>query len=200
MSQPTRLEQILIVGMGPATDTLVQAFTAKGLNTRVVAESGDWSSLSKDTIKAVVVCKPATTQQAIAITQRLSRMGLGPIWTVLNVSDTTDVQTHGTYHVPVLVNEVADALSSPQPLNAQQSLARVYAPSALVGHTLDAGYLQSTQGVALLGLQRAGLGCQPVADGAAIEWGDCYVVAGSPQHIASLSHTPLRLVAGAASW
>ena len=200
MSQPTRLEQILIVGLGPATDSLVQAFNAKGLNTRAIAESGDWSSLSKDTIKAVVVCKPATTQQAIAITQRLSHLGLGPIWTVLNVADTTEVQTHGSYHIPVLVNEVADALSAPQRLNAQQSLARVYAPSALVGHTLDTHYLQTNQGVALLGLQRAGLDCLPVKDVTAIEWGDCYVVAGSPQHIASLSHTPLRLVAGAASW
>lgn len=200
MSQPTRLEQILIVGLGPASDSLVQAFNAKGLNTRAIAESGDWSSLSKDTIKAVVVCKPATTQEAIAITQRLSHLGLGPIWTVLNVSDTTEVQTHGSYHIPVLVNEVADALSAPQRLNAQQSLARVYAPSALVGHTLDTHYLQTNQGVALLGLQRAGLDCLPVKDGTAIEWGDCYVVAGSPQHIASLSHTPLRLVAGAASW
>ncbi len=200
MSHPTGLEQILIVGLGPATDALVKAFTAKGLNSRTIAESDDWSSLNKDTVKAVVVCKPATTQQAIAITQRLSHLGLGPIWTVLNVSDTTEVQTHGSYHVPVLVNEVADALSAPQRLNTQQSLARVYAPSALVGHTLDTHYLQTTQGVALLGLQRAGLGCQPVPDGAAIEWGDCYVVAGTPQHIASLSHTPLRLVAGAASW
>ncbi len=200
MSHPTGLEQILIVGLGPASDSLVQAFNAKGLNTRAIAESGDWSSLSKDTIKAVVVCKPATTQQAIAITQRLSHLGLGPIWTVLNVSDTSEVQTHGSYHIPVLVNEVADALSAPQRLNAQQSLARVYAPSALVGHTLDTHYLQTNQGVALLGLQRAGLDCLPVKDGTAIEWGDCYVVAGSPQHIASLSHTPLRLVAGAASW
>ncbi len=197
--QPTHLEQILIVGLGPATDNLVQAFTVKGFNTRVVVDSGDWSLLNKDTIKAVVVCKLATNQQAIALTQRFSRMGIGPIWTVLNASDTTDVQYNGTCQLTVLVTEVAKALSAPQPLNAQQSLARVYAPRALVGHKLDAGYLQTTQGVALLGLQRAGLGCHSVADGTAIEWGDCYVVAGSPQHIASLSHMPLRLVASAAS-
>jgi hypothetical protein len=200
MLQATGLEEILIVGLGPATEQLVAAFNAKGLNARAIAEQGNWESLDPHIIKAVVVCKPATTQAAIGITQRLSRMHLGPIWTVLNVVQTDEVHTQGTYHVNVLVAEVADAISAARPLDAQNSLACVYAPQALVGQCLDAAYLQTYQGITLLGVQRAGQACVVPTPNAPIELGDCYVVSGSAKHITSFTHTPLCLVAGAASW
>lgn len=190
----------MIVGLGPDAEQLVAAFNAKGLNARAIAEQGNWASLNPDIIKAVVVCKPATTQAAIDITQRLSRMHLGPIWTVLNVVQTHEVHTQGTYHLQVLVAEVADALSAARLLDGQHSLACVYAPQALVGQCLDAAYLQTYQGITLLGVQRAGQACAVPAPNAPIQLGDCYVVTGTTPHITSFTHTPLRLVAGAASW
>lgn len=198
--QDIGLEEILILGASPASAQLAQAFKAQGFNTRVMAVEDDWSQLSPQTIKAVVVCKPETTQAAIALTQRLSQLHLGPIWTVLNVNQPHDVYTQGTYHPSTLVKEVAAALSAPQALDAQHTLARVYAPVALVGQRLDAAYLQTYQGVTLLGIHRMGQSCASPEPDALIEQGDCYVVSGANARITSFTHTPLRLVAGAASW
>lgn len=200
MSQATGLEEILVIGDGAATEQVITAFYAQGLNACAIGEQDDWTPLQPDRIKAVVVCKPATTRSAIEITQRLSRMHLGPIWTVLNVVHTDQVHTQGTYHVKTLVSEVADALSAPQALDAQHSLACVYAPKALVGQPLDANYLQTCQGITLLGLKRRGQACAAAATHAPIQLGDCYVVTGGHAHVNAITHTPLRLVAGAASW
>lgn len=200
MSTTAHVQQILLVGSGKTGHQLEQAFKAKGFNCLQVEDAHDDLADLKDNIKAVVVCNSVSGQQAVQITQRLSRLHLGPIWTVVDTPNTTHIHTHGSYHTQLLVNQVADAISAAQALDAKQSVARIYAPTALVGQPLDATYLLATQGVSLLGVQRPGQPCTPVPPDASIAAGDCYVVAGTPQHINSLSHTPLRLVAGAASW
>ena len=185
--------QILLIGSASHTEALFHELKHQGLNAWRLPSAGEVSLADKARVKACVVCQTANAKAAQQISQGLSRMGVGPLWVLLHGTQHTEMSTQGTYHAEQLVRDIADSLSDLMPLSGEHGVAKIYAPRAMVGQSLNAADWPSRLGVSLLGVQAAAQACVPCTPHHVVALGDCYVVTGSREALQALARQPLLL-------
>lgn len=185
----------MLIGSADHTADLSHQLQQQGLNAWRVLSAGEVSAADKASVKACVVCQTANAQAAQHISQGLSRMGIGPLWVLVQGdAPQTPTQAKGKYEPQQLVRDLADTLADIMPLSGGQCVAKVYAPHALAGQTLDASHWPARLGVTLLGVQTPGQACEASHATWAVAPGDCLVVTGPLAAVQTLARQPLLLV------